>query len=320
MPDLRRENVGRARSAALIVSLIVHAVSSTAAFEVQAATPADAAPRKDDAPGGKTKPAAPLPAGDIASLQRKLASTDAADVDSALLDAQSAGPSAAALAPSVEELLRRGATPPLMTAAVKTLGALGQVTSSAVIRPYVRHRVPSVRHEAARALASTKGPDALAALRDALRSGDPVLRGLAASGLGQLGSRDALPELFLALDRDVPGSAAAIGLLCDPPACRKLLAKMGSISFDTLTSGLERCLLRPTALPEPVLLEIVERVRNLATPHARRFLVDVDARWPSAASSRIKAALEAAIAAIRVESTPSEPEGAPATDTSETYP
>lgn len=233
---------------------------------------------------------------DVKGMERRLRGSDAEAVMAALAEARDAGAAAAAVAPAIEDLLRRGATPPIMRSSLEALGALGQASSSAAIRPYVQHRAPEIRREAARALSATKGAEAVAALRDALRSGDGMVRGLAAAGLGILGAREALPDLFTALDRDVPEAAPAIGQLCDPEACRRLLDRLGTIGFDVITSGLDPVLLRP--LPEELLLAVVTRVRDLGTREAGRYLVEVSARWPASGSPRVKAALEAAADAI----------------------
>jgi HEAT repeat protein len=268
----------RALAAALVVSAIC------------------AAPGEAHAQRKRAAPAAP--AFDVKALEQDLRSGDAARALAALAAARDAGAAAAGAAGAIEELLRRGATAPIMKSAIEALGALGQTTSSATIRPYVRHRAAELRREAARALATTKGPEAIAALREGLRSGDGMVRGLSAAGLGGLGAVEALPDLFTALDRDVTEAAASIGQLCDPAACRKLVERLGAIGFDVITSGLDPILLRAKPLPEDLLLEIVRRVRNLGTPQAGRYLADVASRWPPGASPRVKEALEAAVDAI----------------------
>ncbi|EYF04048.1 Hypothetical protein CAP_4922 [Chondromyces apiculatus DSM 436] len=297
MLDLRRENVGRARPAAFALALVLSAASLTPISGASAAmAPSAGKPKARPAQPAKRPP--PLPAAEVAALQQRIQGRDAEDIQAALATVRSAGPTAAALAPAIEQLLRRGATLPLLRAAMKTLGALAQTSSSAALAPYVRHRVEELRHEAARAIVTTGGPDAVAALREALHAGDATLRGLAATGLGAMNARDALPDLFEALDRGVPQAASAIGLVCDPAACQKLLGKLGTISFDVMASGLEALLLRSPPLPEAVQLEVVQRVRNLATPDARRLLLDVGSHFPADGQARVRAAVEAATAAM----------------------
>jgi HEAT repeat protein len=279
-PEPGRESVAIARAIALAL-----AVSALCA-----------APAEARAQGKRPAPAAP--AFDVKALERRLQSGDAAQALMALAAARDAGPAAAGAAPAIEDVLRRGATAPIMKAAIEALGALGQPSSSAPIRPYVWHRMAELRREAARALAATKGSEAVAALREGLRSSDGMVRGLSAAGLGGLGAAEALPDLFAALDRDVTEAAASIGQLCDPAACRRLLGQLGAIGFDVITSGLDPILFRVRPLPEDLLLEIVQRVRNLGTPEAGRYLADVASRWPAGGSPRVKEALAAAVASI----------------------
>src|SRR5262249_43251237 len=161
-----------------------------------------------------------------------------------------------------------------------------------------RHRVPALRRAAVRALATLPSPAAEQALRDGLRSGDGQVRGDAAIGLGAIGATTALPDLFLALDRDVPEAAVAIGQLCAPEDCKRFTARLGKIGFDVMTSGVDPILFRPIPLPEEALLGVVIAVRDLGTPEARRYLGDAAARWPAAGSKRVKQALEDAAASI----------------------
>lgn len=233
---------------------------------------------------------------DAKATEAKLRSADANAIADALAAAKQAGHGAAAVAPAIEDLLRRGAPVALAKAAFEALGAIGSASSSAAIRPYVAHRSPELRKAAVRALAQTKGPEAVAAFREGLRSSDPVVRGFSASGLGDLGAGDALPDLFLALDRSVSESAAAIGQLCAPADCEKFAGKLGAVPFDVMTSGFDSILFRTTPLPEQELLQIVGRLRELGTPEAGKYLADVGSRWSG--SAKVKQAIESAVGSI----------------------
>src|SRR5829696_5416901 len=72
-------------------------------------------------------PSAPAPAVDTRSIIDKLKSSDAARVGEGLAAAQAAGPAASAVAPTIEDLLRRGATAAMAKAAIDALGAIGAV-------------------------------------------------------------------------------------------------------------------------------------------------------------------------------------------------
>jgi len=287
----------KASSARALVIALTTAATVAAAAGIAAAPREALAQRKPGKSAAPSSPPLPPPV-DVKAIERGLQSRDAAEVLAALGAAQSAGAAAAGAARAIEDLLRRGATPPILKAAIQALGALGTASSSAALRPYVQHRAADIRREAARALAATRGPEAVAALREGLRSSDGMVRGLAAAGLGGLGSSEALPDLFTALDRDVTEAAASIGRLCDADACQRLLERLGRVGFDVMTSGIDPMLFRPKPLPEDVQLAIVRRVRDLGTPEAGRYLADVGSRWPAGASPRVKEALAAAVASI----------------------
>jgi HEAT repeat protein len=238
-----------------------------------------------------TAEAKPLDKKTIAKLEEALGGNDAS-VIAALGDVQRAGAAAAAIAPEIEAILRRGSSAAIVEHAIQALGAVGSTSSAAAIAPYARHRVPALRRAAVRALGALPGAVAEQALREALRSGDGEVRGQAALGLGAIGAAAALPDLFLALDRDVPEAAAAIGQLCAPEDCRRFTARLGKIGFEVMTSGIDRILFRASALPEEAQIAVVIAVRDLGTPEARRYLSDVATRWPAAGSKRVKQAID----------------------------
>jgi HEAT repeat protein len=235
---------------------------------------------------------------DVKGIVQKILAGDAALVLEGLGAARDAGAAAAPAAPAIEDLLRHGATVPVAKAALEALGAIGQGSSSAAIRPYSRHRTPELRRQAVKALLSTKGAEAISAFEEGLRSGDGVVRGYSASGLGNLGAKEALPDLFAALDRDVTEAAPAIGQLCDPADCKRFVDRLGKVSFEVTTSGLDPILFRAQALPDDLLLDIVRKLRALGTLEAGRYLADVQARWPASGSAAVKEAIDAASPAI----------------------
>jgi HEAT repeat protein len=214
-----------------------------------------------------------------------------ARITEALGVAAKAGAGAESMAPAIEEMLRRGAPKDLAKRGLEALGALGSRSSSAVVRTYLGHRDADLRQAAVRALANTKGPEAVEGFKEGLRASDPVVRGFSASGLGTLGAAPALPDLFLALDHNVKEAAAAIGRLCVAADCERFAAKLGSIPLDVMTTGLELILFREAPLPDDALLGIVGKLGGLHTPEADKYLNDVQARWPAGASAKVKQAL-----------------------------
>ena len=235
---------------------------------------------------------------DTKALEAALGASTEDAVLAALGTIREAGEGGAALAPAVEKLLDRGTTVTLGKAAMETLATLGKPSSSAAIRPYLRHRTPELRRAAVRALGKTKGPEAVAGFREGLRSDDGMLRGYSASGLGALGAKEALPDLFLALDRGVVEAATAVGQLCAGAECKKLTGYLGKLPLDVVTSGIDAALFRSPPLDEALLLDLVTAVRELATPEAGKYLADVASRWPATGSQKVKKALDQAVAMI----------------------
>lgn len=232
---------------------------------------------------------------------------------------QSTGASAPPAAALVNELLARGASVAVLENALEVSGRLAQRSSSSAVAPYVRHRAPSVRRAATRALGKCGGPEAVAALRGALRGSDAALRGPAASSLAALGAKESVPDLFAILihpqgacgcgqgdeacearcaadENPVPEAAAAIGKLCTPADCEKFVAELGKLPFDVMQAGLEPILLRPESeVPEQQKLALLERMRKLQTKEARAFLQTVLSRYPQNGSARVKLALDDAV-------------------------
>lgn len=233
---------------------------------------------------------------DLKRLEKELEQGDEATQERALgelatargKDAEKAGLIAAAL-------LTRGASVRLSELALAALEQLAQRGTTRAIVPYSRHRNADLRQRATRALSRTGGPEAVAALRAALRGADPALRGVAASGLATLGAAEAVPDLFLVLSKDVPEAAGAIGKLCTAPDCRKFVDLLGKLPFEPMQAGLEPILLRKESeVPEDLKLELLERLRKLQTKAVGTFLSVVNARYPASGSARVKAAISAA--------------------------
>ena len=249
--------------------------------------PASGAPKSPDAAAANQV--------DLERVRADLESGDEAKILGALETVERTGDVRAAQL--VEALLKRGASVPVLKAAISAAGSLKQTSSSAAISPYLQHRSPEVRRAAAKALIKTKGPTAVKALRQGLRSSDAVVRGTAATGLGELGAKEALADLFGALDHYVGEAAASIGLLCGAADCDKLLARVGRVPFQIMTSGLDQILFRREISDEQK-IKVVAQVRELGTQDARVFLAEVLARWPKDASPRVRQALDAAVKAI----------------------
>jgi HEAT repeat protein len=147
-------------------------------------------------------------------------------------------------------------------------------------------------------LTKTGGPSAIGWLREALSDSDAGVRGIAASGLGTLKGREAMSDLFLALDHQVTEAAASIGQLCTAEECDKFSAKTGTFGLDVMTSGFDQILFRPTAeISDDQKIRIVLRVRELGTQEANKYLRDLQSRWPAAASPKVKVTIDQGVIA-----------------------
>jgi len=199
-------------------------------------------------------------------------------------------------APLVEALLSRGASSKLLLRAIHVAGALGAPTSSSALAPYVKHRSTEVRHAAAQSLTRTKGSVAISALRDALRGSDASLRGTAADGLGALGAKEAVPDLFVVLPQQVPEAAGAIGVLCHADECQRFVGLLGKLPFDVMESGFLPLLLRTDPdVPDGARLQLIEQLRRMATPKASALLSTALATYPANGNPKIRTAIDAAL-------------------------
>jgi HEAT repeat protein len=273
---------------------IAAAAALTVATVATLATVALAAPAKPAAGPGKVVDLRV----DVVPLVKKIRSGEASLIREALDELRIAGPGGAGAASAVADVLAKGLPLPLTESAIETLGDLEAEVGSAAVAPYVAHRNPKVRRAAVKSLVRTKGPAAAAALRRALSDRDPVVRGTAASGLGAMKAKDAVPDLFLALDHRVNEAAASIGQLCTPEQCERLVAKLGPLPFDIVTSGLEQILFRQAAdVADDAKVKLVGRVRELGTLEANKFLRDVQKRWPAGSSARVRQAIDQGVLA-----------------------
>ena len=246
------------------------------------------------------KPVAAVPSAFTLSpaLTQKLKSRDEAQIRSALDELRLAGKPAQSAAPAIAELLEQGTTAPLTEAAIDTLGDLEAESASPAVALYVSHRDVVLRRAAVKALIKTKGAAASKALRRALGDADPMVRGVAATGLGSLKAKDAMADLVVALDRKVAEAAAAIGQVCSAGECDQLTAKLGRLPFDVVTGGLEQVLFRPTSeVTDDEKVKVIGKLRELGTQESNKFLKDVQSRWPKGGSARVKQSIDQAVLA-----------------------
>jgi HEAT repeat protein len=250
---------------------------------------------KGDAPA--KAPAAQL----AATTLSKLKSQDPAQIREALDDARLVGAKATPAVPLVASLLNAGLPYPLAQSAIDTLGDIGSADGLAALLPYAHHRDPKVRRAAVRATARVAGASnalALTTLTGALSDPDIQVRAAAATGLGSLKSKSAVKDLFLALHHRIYEAAVSIGQVCDPQDCDALVAELGAIPFDVITTGFDAMLFRPNnEVSEAAKVALVVRMRDVGTRDANKFLRGIQGRWPKNGSEKVKRELDAAVLA-----------------------
>jgi HEAT repeat protein len=263
------------------------------------------APTEASAQGKKPQATAAIPRETL----KRLKSGDNAQVKAALDDVRMAAKDGASAVPAVAELLKQGLPRALTIAAIETLGDTENEGASEALGWYAHHRDMAIRRAAVTALSRTHAGAAAKTLRAALSDPDPGVRGLAATGLGSLKAKDAVPDLFNALGHKVDEAAASIGQLCAGAECDQLAGKLGSVPFDVVTSGLEEVLFRGAPdVNDDLKVKIVARVRELGTAEANHFLRDVQGKWPKTGSQRVKQAIDQAVLATASSPGSSSPE------------
>jgi HEAT repeat protein len=266
-------------------------------------------PKPKPAGGDFTAPTAiPLPADAV----KRLKSGDLAQVKTALDDVRVSARAGSAAVPVIVDLLKQGLPPSLAQSAVETLGETNSEAGSEILGWYAHHRNVVLRRAAVEALGKTRGAIAIKALRAALSDPDQSVRGVSATALGEMKAKEAVGDLFLALDHKVEEAAASIGQLCEPNDCERLAGKLGNVPFDVMTGGLDQVLLRGTKdVDDETKIKIVGRIRELGTAEANQFLKDVQIKWPAKTSPRVKQAIDQAVIATSGSPGSSTPGGTP---------
>ena len=102
----------------------------------------------------------------------------------------------------------------------------------------------------------------------------------------------------MALDHKVVEASPSIGPLCMADECDRLAAKLGTMPFEVITSGLDVALFRaPADVNDDIKIKIVARVRELGTGEANRFLRAVQSKWARRSSAKVKQAVDQAVIA-----------------------
>lgn len=278
-------------SALFALATFSSALVASSAMAAPPKAPAAPAPAKKK-PVDETAPSFAM----SADIEQKLRSSDESTAKTALEDLRLAGKAAAPAAPVVIDVLKKGATALVAENAIDALADMEAVQGAEVIVKYATHRNARVRRASVRALSKMRGVASVATLRRALGDPDPQVRGFAATGLGNLDAKDAVTDLFLALDHRISESAASIGRLCAQKDCDRFLALVGKFPFDVMSGGLDVILFR-NDIDEDSKIKVVGTIRELGTIEANKFLKDVQGRWPAKWSKRVKQSLDQAVLA-----------------------
>ena len=187
--------------------------------------------------------------------------------------------------------VRRGLPPELLELAVDTLVITGRVEAGPVLIVLVAHRRPEIRLKAVQGIASLKPRGAEQSLTLALGDHDSQVRAVAAVGLGAIGARGSVDQLFLALERGVLEASTSIGQLATPAEAARLLGYLGRLSFDAISPGLGELLARAD-VPDRTKLDVIARLAELATGGTKTFLQDYVAALPSTDHGAVRRAAE----------------------------
>jgi HEAT repeat protein len=163
-----------------------------------------------------------------------------------------------------------GLPPPLLTAAVDALVAVGRSASRA-LAALATHRRPAVRQRVAEGLVAARAPEARRVLRELLDDPNAAVRASAASGLGDLGPQGALADLLLAARRGLPEAATVVASSVRPHQVRSVLLELDTDSLESLLPVLRGIATR-TDLPARARIPIVGAIKAFDNATSRRFL------------------------------------------------
>jgi HEAT repeat protein len=193
-------------------------------------------------------------------------------------------------AQAVVARLRRGLPPQLIEAAIDTLVLLGRPSLAPPLLELTQHRRIQIRIKAMQALASLKMKSAQSALLYALDDPSSEVRTAAVEALASLGNARALPALYTAAERGVPGAWEAVGQIATAADFKTLVSRaqrddamVGRPALDTLMARAN--------LPLDAKLKLVQQVAGLGTPSARAVLTDWSAAYKAEGHPRLRQGL-----------------------------
>lgn len=189
--------------------------------------------------------------------------------------------------PLLVERVRAGLPADLLTQALDTLIGIGDGAANDLLIELSGHRRPEIRSRALLGLVTLRAPSAEASLVKGLSDAVPDVRSTAAHGLGMMGARHSLPELFRAFERGVDGAAAAIGELAEPTTLPRVTDYIGRSSFADLTPLLDGLFLRRN-LPDDSKLSLLDAIVKHGSSEARAYLEGLGPKLLADSSARLR--------------------------------
>ncbi len=245
------------------------------------ANSADAQRRRRRAQADTTAQAPDI--GDLETIVGQLQSADQDQVREAI-DMLAAMDREEVVAP-LAELLRAGQSDAITDRALQALRVVAEPASIEVLTEFTNHRRVSARRKAYQALAEIEDARVAAIIERGLRDSDRSVRGAAALALGSIGANGSLEVLFRAFERGVVEAATAIGKLGDASALERYNGYLNQQPLGVMLSGYDH-FLRRDDIELDVKTQIVERLGEVATPMARRFLEDYHRTFPERIRNR----------------------------------
>lgn len=173
--------------------------------------------------------------------------------------------------PPLAALIRSGRTDEVTDQALVALRAIAHPSALEVLVELTQHRRPRARRLAYQALAAIEDRRVPELVEAGLRDSDRNVRAIAARELGEIGARRSVDTLFVAFERGLVEAAGPIGKLGDRQSIERFTEHLGQVPLSVMLAGYH-AYLRRDDIPDPVKIQIVERLREVSGPMVRQFL------------------------------------------------
>lgn len=200
------------------------------------------------------------------------------------------------LAPLVEAALG-GGTDAEVDAAIDALRERADEAAAPALVSLTQHRRLGARRRAYLALASLRGPAARDAVSAGLSDADASIRSLCARALGEMGAHEALPRLFLALERGVHDATRSIGSLASEADLTRYHTHLERVPLGAMLEGYGR-IVRRADLSWALKQDILHRLFEVSGLEVRGFLVQWHRELPASAPVALREDLERSIRRI----------------------